>query len=165
MAPDIDVENGIEGDGEECESEEEEEEEDGADDGDEGGEGEEGDDSIVVVEDDVDEDDDEEEAVNDEDDVANEEDDLLVDDEADREGELLSPVEIATFCSCRYVCVILHKGRFDCYRGRGTRIKTVGVEFQRMSCFIHAKGREKNDIYSSNQSAEKFHWIKTTPYE
>lgn len=78
LAPDIDVENGIEGDGEECESEEEEDEEDGADDGDEGGEGEEGDDSVVVVEEDVDEDDDEEEeAVNDEDDGVNEEDDLV----------------------------------------------------------------------------------------
>ncbi|XP_032679098.1 protein SET isoform X2 [Odontomachus brunneus] len=89
LAPDIDVENGIEGDGEECESEEEEEEEDGADDGDEGGEGgegEEGDDSIVVVEDDVDEDDEEEEeAVNDEDDGVNEEDDLLGEDEVERE--------------------------------------------------------------------------------
>lgn len=87
LAPDIDVENGIEGDGEECESEEEDEEEDGADDGDEGGEGEEGDDSIVVVEDDVDEDDDEDEAVNDEDDGVNEEDDLLGDDDVDREGK------------------------------------------------------------------------------
>ncbi|XP_035743419.1 protein SET-like isoform X1 [Vespa mandarinia] len=87
LAPDIDIENGVEGDGEDCETEEEEEEEDGGgDDGDEGGEGEEGDDSIVVVEDDVDEEDEEEEAVHDEDDGVNEEDDLLVDDEADREG-------------------------------------------------------------------------------
>ncbi|XP_006623622.1 protein SET isoform X1 [Apis laboriosa] len=86
LAPDMDVENGIEGDGEECDTEEEEEEEDGgADDGDEAGEAEEGDDSIVVVEDDVDEDDEEEEAVNDEEDGVNEEDDLLVDDEVDRE--------------------------------------------------------------------------------
>lgn len=98
LAPDIDVENGIEGDGEECESEEEEEEEDGADDGDEGGEGEEGDDSIVVVEDDVDEDDDEEEAVNDEDDGVNEEDDLLVDDEVDREGK-------HSTTNCVYCCI------------------------------------------------------------
>lgn len=86
LAPDMDVENGIEGDGEDCDTEEEEEEEDGgADDGDEAGEAEEGDDSIVVVEDDVDEDDEEEEAVNDEEDGVNEEDDLLVDDEVDRE--------------------------------------------------------------------------------
>lgn len=87
LAPDMDVENGIEGDGEDCDTEEEEEEEDGgADDGDEAGDGDEGDDSIVVVEDDVDEDEEEEEAVNDEDDGVNEEDDLLVDDEVDREG-------------------------------------------------------------------------------
>ncbi|KAF3420411.1 hypothetical protein E2986_00782 [Frieseomelitta varia] len=85
LAPDMDVENGIEGDGEDCDTEEEEEEEDGGgDEGDEAGEVEEGDDSIVVVED-VDEDDEEEEAVNDEDDGVNEEDDLLVDDEVDRE--------------------------------------------------------------------------------
>ncbi|XP_015599689.1 protein SET isoform X2 [Cephus cinctus] len=87
LVPDIDVENGIEGDGEEIDSDEDEDEEEdgGGDEGDEGGEGEEGDDSIVVVEDDADEEDEEEEAANDEDDCVNDEDDLLVDDDADRE--------------------------------------------------------------------------------
>ncbi|KAK0083347.1 hypothetical protein PV325_008949 [Microctonus aethiopoides] len=92
LAPDMDVENGIEGDGEELDSDEEEEDEEevGAEDGEEMNEGEEGDDSIVVVEDDVDDEDEEEEAVNDEDDGANDEDDLLVDEDVeheDAEGE------------------------------------------------------------------------------
>ncbi|XP_066599209.1 protein SET isoform X2 [Prorops nasuta] len=93
LAPDMDVENGIEGiegievDGEELDETDEEDDEDVAgEEGDEGGEGEEGDDSIVVVEDSVDdEDEEEEEAVNDEEDGGGEEDDLLVDEDADGE--------------------------------------------------------------------------------
>ncbi|XP_008560807.1 protein SET isoform X1 [Microplitis demolitor] len=85
LAPDMDVENGIEDEGEEIDSDEAEEDEEAGEEGEEVGEGEEVDDNIVVVEDDAEEDDDEEEAVNDEEDVANDEEDLLVDDEADRE--------------------------------------------------------------------------------
>ncbi|XP_034949057.1 protein SET isoform X2 [Chelonus insularis] len=85
LAPDMEVENGIEGDGEDLESDEDEDDEDAGEEGEEVGEGEEGDDSIVVVEDDADEDDEEEEAVNEEDEGANDEDDLLVNDEVDRE--------------------------------------------------------------------------------
>ncbi|XP_043280469.1 protein SET isoform X2 [Venturia canescens] len=93
LAPDMDVENGIEVDGEDIDSEDDEEDEDVASgdgagedvEGEEGVEGEDIDDSIVVVEDDVDEEDDEEEAVNDDEDAVNEEDDLLVDEEVDRE--------------------------------------------------------------------------------
>ncbi|XP_063980434.1 protein SET isoform X2 [Diachasmimorpha longicaudata] len=83
LAPDMDVENGIEGDGEEVDGDSEEEEEDeedvGGEDGDDVGEGEEADDSIVVVEDDAD--------LEDEDEGANDEDDLLVDDEGDQEAD------------------------------------------------------------------------------
>ena len=68
MAPDIDGENGIEGDGEEGDTEEEEEEEDGVgEEGEEGVEVEEGEDSVEIMEDgpeEEEEDDEEEEAVN-----------------------------------------------------------------------------------------------------
>lgn len=80
LVPDIDIENGIEGDGDEVDSDEEDDE-----DGDEGEDaGEEGDDSIVVVEDDADEEDEEEEA-----DAEGEgvEGDMMVDDEGGEEGE------------------------------------------------------------------------------
>ncbi|XP_015123834.1 protein SET isoform X3 [Diachasma alloeum] len=83
LAPDMDVENGIEGDGEEVDGDSEEEEEDeedvGGEEGDDVGEGEEADDSIVVVEDDAD--------LEDEDEGPNDEDDLLVDDEGDQEAD------------------------------------------------------------------------------
>ncbi|XP_011496140.1 PREDICTED: protein SET isoform X2 [Ceratosolen solmsi marchali] len=81
LAPDMEIENGIEGDGdgEEVDSEEEEEEdEDGADeDGDDVGEGEEGDDSVEIMEDAGDEEEDDEDAAN-ENDGAHEEEDYLV---------------------------------------------------------------------------------------
>ncbi|XP_012277622.1 protein SET isoform X2 [Orussus abietinus] len=82
LVPDIDVENGIEGDGEEGDSEVEED--GGGEDGDEGAESEE-DEDIVVVEGDINEDTEEEEVANDEDDGVNDEDDLLVDEEVDHE--------------------------------------------------------------------------------
>ncbi|XP_074104232.1 NAP domain-containing protein SET isoform X1 [Cotesia typhae] len=84
LAPDMDVENGIEDEGEEMDSDEAEDDEEAGEEGDDGADGDEGDDNIVVVEDDAEEEEDEEEAVNDEEDAANDE-DLLVDDEADRE--------------------------------------------------------------------------------
>ncbi|XP_011300706.1 protein SET isoform X1 [Fopius arisanus] len=83
LAPDMDVENGIEGEGEEVDGDSEEEEEDEEDvageEGDDVGEGEEADDSIVVVEDDGD--------MEDEDEGGNDEDDLLGDDEGDQEAD------------------------------------------------------------------------------
>ncbi|XP_015510291.1 protein SET isoform X1 [Neodiprion pinetum] len=82
LVPDIDIENGIEGDDDEVDSNEDEDED--GDEVEDGGEGEEGDDSIVVVEDDADEEDEEEEADGDGEGV-NDEGDMMVDDEAEQD--------------------------------------------------------------------------------
>ncbi|XP_001602242.1 protein SET isoform X1 [Nasonia vitripennis] len=94
LAPDMEIENGIEGDGDEVDSEEEEEEdEDGVDeDGDEIGEGEEGDDSVEIMEDAGEEEEDDEDAANENDGVHDEE-DFLVEDEGEREEREGEPLD------------------------------------------------------------------------
>ncbi|XP_058804861.1 protein SET isoform X2 [Phymastichus coffea] len=100
LAPDMEIENGIEGDEVDTDDEEDEDEdgvdEDGADEEGEGelGEGEEGDDSVEIMEDagEGEEDEDDEDATNENEGVHDEE-EFLAEDEVEREGEHLDGEE------------------------------------------------------------------------